>query len=87
VRTIQGGHAGRRKAICDPRMSSLMSMGVPVSSARELQNEILKKKIGAQVSLAVWRNGKKTTVTVTYRRVADRYEQNWRATRAPALPR
>jgi serine protease Do len=39
--------------------------GVQVSSARELQNEILKKKVGAQVSLGVWRNGKKTTVTVT----------------------
>jgi serine protease Do len=39
--------------------------GVQVSSARELQNEILKKKVGQQVSLGVWRNGKKTTVTLT----------------------
>src|ERR1700730_11015358 len=38
---------------------------VPVGTARELQNEILKKKIGAQVSLGIWRNGKKATVTVT----------------------
>jgi serine protease Do len=38
--------------------------GVPVTSARELQNEILKKKVGEQVNLGVWRNGRKITVTV-----------------------
>jgi serine protease Do len=64
VRTIQ---ADTPAAKSDLRPAAVITDvdGVPVSSARELQTEILKKKIGAQVSLGVWRNGKKTTVTVT----------------------
>src|ERR1700745_2677463 len=64
VRTIQ---AETPAAKSDLRPADVITDvdGAPVSSARELQNEILKKKIGAQVNLGVWRNGKKTTVTVT----------------------
>jgi len=64
VRTIQ---ADTPAAKSDLRPADVITDvdGVPVSSARELQTEILKKKIGAQVSLGVWRNGRKTTVTVT----------------------
>lgn len=38
--------------------------GAPVSSARELQREVLKKKIGEPVNLGVWRNGKKISIAV-----------------------
>jgi Do/DeqQ family serine protease len=38
--------------------------GAPVSSARELQREVLKKKIGESVNLGVWRNGKKINIAV-----------------------
>jgi serine protease Do len=38
--------------------------GVQVASARELQNEVLKKKIGEQLTLGVWRNGKKMNISV-----------------------
>jgi serine protease Do len=64
VRTIQ---ADTPAAKSDLRPADVITDvdGVPVSSARELQNEILKKKVGAEVSLGVWRNGKKTTVAVT----------------------
>ena len=62
VRTIQ---ADTPAAKSDLRPADVITDvdGVQVGSARELQNEILKKKIGAQVNLGVWRNGKKTTVT------------------------
>jgi serine protease Do len=64
VRTIQ---ADTPAAKSDLRPADIITDvdGVQVSSARELQNEILKKKVGQQVSLGVWRNGKKTTVTLT----------------------
>jgi serine protease Do len=64
VRTIQ---ADTPAAKSDLRPADVITDvdGVPVGSARELQNEILKKKIGVQVNLGVWRNGKKTTVSVT----------------------
>ncbi|MEY2614835.1 MAG: serine protease Do [Verrucomicrobiota bacterium] len=64
VRTIQ---ADTPAAKSDLRPADVITDvdGVQVGSARELQNEILKKKIGAQVNLGVWRNGKKTTVSVT----------------------
>lgn len=39
--------------------------GVPVASARDLQREVLKKKVGQSVDLAVWRNGKMLKVAVT----------------------
>jgi S1-C subfamily serine protease len=64
VRTIQ---ADTPAAKSDLRPADVITDvdGVQVGSARELQNEILKKKIGAQVNLGVWRNGKKTSVNVT----------------------
>ena len=74
VRTIQ---ADTPAAKSDLRPADVITDvdGVSVASARELQNEILKKKIGAQVSLGVWRNGKKNDGDRDHRRVADRYEQ------------
>ncbi|HYY26372.1 MAG TPA: trypsin-like peptidase domain-containing protein [Chthoniobacterales bacterium] len=64
VRTIQ---ADTPAAKSDLRPADVITDvdNVPVATARELQNEILKKKVGAQVNLGVWRNGKKITVTVT----------------------
>src|SRR4030088_3015316 len=38
--------------------------GVAVGSSRDLQTEVLKKKIGQQVNLGIWRNGKKMTVAL-----------------------
>jgi serine protease Do len=37
---------------------------VPVDSARALQKEILKKKIGQLVELQIWRNGKKLSISL-----------------------
>lgn len=39
--------------------------GVTISNARDLQKEVLKKKVGQSVELAVWRNGKTLKVPVT----------------------
>jgi serine protease Do len=63
VRTIQ---ADTPAAKSDLRPADVITDvdGAPVGSARELQNEILKKKVGEQVNLGVWRNGKKMTVMV-----------------------
>jgi Do/DeqQ family serine protease len=38
--------------------------GVAVGSSKDLQTEVLKKKIGQQVNLGIWRNGRKLTVAV-----------------------
>ena len=64
VRTIQ---ADTPAAKSDLRPADVITDvdNVPVATARELQDEILKKKVGARVSLGVWRNGKKITVNVT----------------------
>ncbi len=39
--------------------------GVPVETARELQKQVLSKKIGQTISLSVWRSGKTLTIPVT----------------------
>lgn len=39
--------------------------GVAVASARDLQKEVLKKKVGQAVELAVWRNGQTLKIAVT----------------------
>jgi len=39
--------------------------GVPVTTARELQKQVLKKKIGQTVQLTVWRGKKSLTIPVT----------------------
>jgi serine protease Do len=64
VRTIQ---ADTPAAKSDLRPADVITDvdNVPVTNAKELQNEILKKKVGAQVNLGVWRNGKRIIVTVT----------------------
>ncbi len=63
VRTIQ---ADTPAAKSDLRPADVITDvdGVTVTSARELQNEVLKKKIGAAVTLGVWRDGKKMTVAI-----------------------
>lgn len=38
--------------------------GAPVTTARELQREILKKKIGDTVQLSIWRNGRTMKIPV-----------------------
>lgn len=63
VRTIQ---ADTPAAKSDLRPADVIIEvdGVPVGSSRELQREVLKKKVGDQVNLGVWRNGRKITVAV-----------------------
>src|SRR6201993_4106130 len=63
VRTIQ---ADTPAAKSDLRPADVITEidGVKVSSARELQNEVLKKKIGDQVNLGIWRSGKKLILAV-----------------------
>src|SRR5207248_80791 len=39
--------------------------GVNVASARDLQKEVLKKKVGQSIELAVWRNGRTLKVPIT----------------------
>jgi serine protease Do len=63
VRTIQ---ADTPAAKSDLRPADVITEvdGVSVASARELQREILKKKVGDQVNLEVWRSGKKISLSV-----------------------
>jgi S1-C subfamily serine protease len=63
VRTIQADTPASKS---DLRPADVITDvdGVQVASARELQNEILKKKVGEQLTLGVWRNGKKMSVLV-----------------------
>jgi S1-C subfamily serine protease len=63
VRTIQADTPASKS---DLRPADVITDvdGVQVESARELQNEILKKKVGEQLTLGVWRNGKKMSVLV-----------------------
>jgi len=63
VRTIQ---ADTPAAKSDLRPADVITEvdGVPVGSAKELQREILKKKVGDQVNLGVWRSGKKMSLSV-----------------------
>src|SRR6202047_2083129 len=63
VRTIQ---ADTPAAKSDLRPADVITEvdGVSVASARELQYEILKKKVGDQVNLGIWRSGKKLTLAV-----------------------
>ena len=53
---------------------------VPVSLSRELQREILAKKIGQSVKLELWRNGKVSSVTV---RTGEQPERMMRASNQP----
>ena len=63
VRTIQADTPASRS---DLRPADVITDvdGVQVGSARELQNEVLTKKVGEQLTLGVWRNGKKMRVSV-----------------------
>ena len=53
---------------------------VPVSLSRELQREILAKKIGQSVRLELWRNGKVSSVTV---RTGEQPDRMMRASNQP----
>jgi S1-C subfamily serine protease len=83
VRTIQ---ADTPAAKSDLRPADVITDvdGVAVTSARELQNEVLKKKIGTSVTLGVWRDGKKMTVAI--RTEASPTEANRIASNAPPGP-
>jgi serine protease Do len=74
VRTIQ---ADTPAAKSDLRPADVITEvdGVPVASAKELQREILKKKVGDQVSLGIWRSGKKVTVPVKTEELPTENEQ------------
>jgi serine protease Do len=63
VRTIQADTPASRS---DLRPADVITDvdGVQVANARDLQNEVLKKKVGEQLTLGVWRNGKKMSVSV-----------------------
>jgi serine protease Do len=63
VRTIQADTPASKS---DLRPADVITDvdGVQVGSARELQNEVLKKKVGEQLTLGVWRNGRKMSVSV-----------------------
>jgi S1-C subfamily serine protease len=63
IRTVQ---AETPAAKSDLRPADVITEvdGVGVGSARELQREILKKKVGDQVNLGIWRNGKRLVVGV-----------------------
>ena len=63
IRTVQ---AETPAAKSDLRPADVITEvdGVAVGSARELQREILKKKVGDQVNLGIWRSGKRLVVPV-----------------------
>jgi serine protease Do len=83
VRTIQ---ADAPAAKSDLRPADVITDvdGVAVTSARDLQNEVLKKKIGSRVNLGVWRSGKKMTVAIQTE--ASPAEGNRVASNAPPRP-
>ena len=83
VRTIQ---ADTPAAKSDLRPADVITDvdGVAVTSARELQNEVLKKEIGASVTLGVWRDGKKMTVAI--RTEASPTDANRIGSNAPPKP-
>src|SRR5258708_35573385 len=82
VRTIQ---ADTTAAKSDLRPADVITEvdGVSVTSARELQYEILKKKVGDQVNLGVWRSGKKITLSV---KTAELPAETTQASTPPAAP-
>lgn len=45
--------------------------GVPLNTAKDLQREILKKKVGASVELTVWRKGETKKIAVQTEKVPD----------------
>src|SRR5215471_19465921 len=63
VRTIQADTPASRSELRPADVITDVD-GVQVSSARDLQREVLKKKIGEPVNLGVWRNGKKISISV-----------------------
>src|SRR5207249_4528646 len=64
VNTIEGGAPAYKS---DLRVADIITQvdGANVATARDLQKEVLKKKVGAQVELTVWRDGKTLKVPVT----------------------
>jgi serine protease Do len=80
VRTIQ---ADTPAAKSDLRPADVITEvdGVSVASARELQYEILKKKVGDQVNLGIWRSGKKLTLAV---KTEELPAENGQASASPA---
>jgi serine protease Do len=63
VRSIEGGAPAYKS---DLRVTDVITSvdGQDVKTARELQREILKKKIGQNVELTVWRGGKTLKIAV-----------------------
>jgi S1-C subfamily serine protease len=63
VRSIEGGAPAYKS---DLRVTDVITSvdGQEVKTARDLQREILKKKIGQSVELAVWRDGKSLKIAV-----------------------
>lgn len=63
VRSIEGGAPAYKS---DLRVTDVITQvdGREVATARDLQKEILKKKVGQTVNLTVWRNGKTLNVAV-----------------------
>jgi serine protease Do len=63
---VNGIQSGTPAAGSDLRAGDVILKvdNVPVSLSRELQREILAKKIGQNVKLELWRNGKVSVVTV-----------------------
>lgn len=59
---------------------------VPVALSRDLQREILSKKVGDRVNLEVWRAGQTMTVAVTTGEQPDRLMQAANQRRRPSMP-
>ncbi|MBV9672585.1 MAG: trypsin-like peptidase domain-containing protein [Verrucomicrobia bacterium] len=83
VRTVQ---ADTPAAKSDLRPADVITDvdGVAVANARDLQNEILKKKIGEHVLLGVWRNGRRMSVDVKTEELPN--DPNRLATNSPFMP-
>jgi membrane-associated protease RseP (regulator of RpoE activity) len=63
---VNGIQPGTPAASSDLRAGDVIMKvdDVPVSLSRELQREVLSKKVGQSVKLELWRNGKTSFVTV-----------------------
>jgi serine protease Do len=73
---VQEIHADTPAARSDLKPADIITAvdGVPVTSPKELQQQILRKRIGQKINLDVWRGGKKIQVALETGEMPDRVQ-------------
>jgi len=70
VRTIEAGTPAFKSALRPADVITKVD-GVPVTSARDLQKEVLRKKVGQKLELEIWRAGESKTIPVVTGQMPD----------------